>query len=387
MVTTQHVSWRCGFKKIMEKEGSKSMDVSSAEGPNIKQNEVNPLRQTQAKIVRAPRKIIWEFPLMMFTMSIYLGFWAVGRARDLKIASGKDYQPWLWFFTPYIWLAGAVAYGSMFKNLEAMESRKERDQWRKWAGLWFAVFILISLFFNFQERLQISFVFFFVALIIFCGLFTLLHRRFNQWKLQDSRLSFKGKSSGYTWYEWLTLIICVPIFCFTAYTYVWPILKTINVPSYEDQQAIVIDDPGFMFTVHGNKWKQIDSGEADFRMIEPGSDTEVFVYNYIHDQTIDDITQSRFEIVNISYSETKCSETKQFDNDGRGVRSIMSCTGSDYVSGYYMKLTSIVSEIDGKLMEFVGITLNATKAHANRANEKIYDMANSFRVNQGADSE
>ena len=329
-------------------------------------------------VVRAPRKMFWELALMVFTLSFYLPFWAVGRARDIKSATGNSYRPWLWFFAPWFWIPGVIAYNSMFKELQIIEAKQQRDKWAFWAGPWFLVFMLSSIFFNIQNRVQVPFLTYLLTLLVFCLLFGLLHRRFNQWKIQDSRLTFKGKRSGYTWYEWCVLAFAVPFFLFIVYEYVWKTIRTFNVPKYNDQQEVVVEKLGFSFVVHGDQWRPVDSKEADFEMIGPGDDSTAYVYNYANDQTVDEITALRFEIVEESYENLKCSETKRFEKGRKGVRSMMSCSGRFW--GSDIRLTSLVSELDGTLIEFVGITTNSSRSFTKEISKQINAMAESFHI-------
>lgn len=360
----------------MEKINQSDTDVTQIE--ELQPNESNYIAksQDQQRVVRAPRKMIWELALMVFTLSLYLPFWAVGRARDIKSATGNNYKPWLWFFTPLFWIAGAFAFNSLFKELHALEAKAQRDKWAFWSTPWFVAFVLLSIFFNFQTKIQVPILLYIVSLIAFCLLFALLHRRFNQWKIQDAGLIFKGKAKGYTWYEWLMLVVGVPILLLVIYEYSWKAIRTFNVPSYSNQQEVLVKNLEFGFTVHGDQWTTVEPDEADFEMIGPGDEASIFVYSYVDDQSIDDITALRFEIVEDSYDNVKCVETKKFERGRQGVRSMMSCRGRYW--GNSLKLTSVVSELDGALIEFVGLTSNTSKAFTKKISKQIHSMAESF---------
>lgn len=336
-------------------------------------------------LVSAPRKTIWVFFLMVFTFSLYIPFWAVGRARDIKVASGKSYTPWLWFFTPLFWIAGVIAFGQMFKDLQVMESPEQRKKWDLWAVPWFIAFVLLSLFFNFQGQLKTPFFYEFIALIPFCALFAVLHHRFNRWKTSDKRLKFKGKVIGYVWYEWIIMVILVPLYLFTFYLYAWPTLKTMHIASYKGGQSIADDSLGFSFIVHGGSWKKVKSDEADFRMIGPGDITSIFVYKYGGAQTIDDVSAVRFSAFNDAYQDLKCTEAKSFEDGRRGIRSSMFCSARDWAE--YAELASVVAQMDGKLIEFVGITSNTNQSYSAELGKKIQAMANSFKIQQVSDDE
>jgi hypothetical protein len=353
--------------------GRSEMDGVEAEGVLTGDSQDDKQRQ-----VRAPRKAIWELIIMVITLGFYLPFWAVSRARDMKAATDKSYRPWLWFFTPWFWIAGVIAYSTMFKDLQLMESSQQRDKWKLGAGLWIFAFMLLSLFFNFESKMQVPILAYLATMIAFCLLFALLHRRFNQWKLQDIRLTFKGKTSGYTWYEWLMVTAFLPLFLFLIYQYGWQALRTINEPKYDNQHAVVDQSLGFSFSIEGDGWTKVTPKQANFEMVGPGDDTSVFIYGYADDQSIDDITASRYEIVEDAYEKPKCSETKSFERGREGVRSMMSCKATFW--GNDVILTSVVSEIDDTLIEFVGVASGTSPSFTKKVAAQITAMAKSFHI-------
>lgn len=343
------------------------------------------LDQDSQIVVRAPRKVVWEIILMVSTLSLYLPFWAVSRARDIKSATGKNYTPWLWFFTPLFWIAGVIAYQSMFKELQALEAKEQRDSWKFWTIPWFFTFIVLSIIINLQEKIYIPLAAFFLVLIAFCLLFAALHRRFNQWKNNDARLTFKGKRVAYTWYEWLVLVFSVPLSMYFFYVVGEKFLVTFNLPKYENQQEVVVQDVGFHFTIQGDKWIKVKPVDAAFKMIGPGDDTAVFVHSYDNGLSINDQASLRFSILEETYKDIKCTETQSFENGRSGVKSIMKCSATYW--GDDVGLTSVISSLDGSLLEFVGVTTNTNSLLNEKISRQIYVMAESFHLIVGQENE
>lgn len=336
------------------------------------------------KTVRAPRKLIWEFPLMFFTLIFYLPFWAVGRARDIKSATGNSYKPWLWFFTPLFWVPGVIAYNSMFKELELLQ-REQNKKSKALPCIWLIFFVLISILFYLERIIIVPIGLDLLLLVLLNLLFGVLHWRFNQWKLKDSRLAFKGKRSGYAWYEWLVLVCVTPFYFFLVYEYGWKVLKTVHLPKYENKQEVVFEKLNARFTVHGDSWKKVDPEDADFKMIGPGDDNAVFVYHYGVSQSVDDTTAGRFDIVTELYDDVTCSEKKTFEHGQLGTRSVMLCSANDW--GSDIKLTSVVSQIDSRVIEFVGITMDTQNSLAEELSRQVESMAESFHLLKEVDDE
>lgn len=369
----------------MEKINYSEVNITQGETNLLGGTNNEKINEEQEIIVRAPRKIIWELVLMVFTFSFYIPFWAVSRARDMKSATSNNYTPWLWFFTPLLWVPGVIAYKSMFKDLQNIEGKEQRNSWEIWGKFWFFAFILLSLFFNtvdaFQTRLSLQI----LGIVFFCVLFSTLHRRFNQWKANDERLTFKGKRVGYTWYEWLVLAFSVPCFLFIVYGFVWKDLMNFNLPKYENLQEVVVENSGFHFTVHGDNWKKIEPDDAVFAMVGSGDETSVFVYRYDNGLSINDQASLRFSILEETYKDIKCTETQSFENGRSGVKSIMKCSATYW--GDDVGLTSVVSSLDGSLLEFVGVTTSTNSLLNEKISRQIYVMAESFHLIVGQENE
>jgi hypothetical protein len=120
-------------------------------------------------------------------------------------------------------------------------------------------------------------------------------------------------------------------------------------------------------------------------MVGPGDDTSVFIYGYADDQSVDDITASRYEIIEDAYEKLKCSETKSFERGREGVRSMMSCKARFW--GNDVILTSVVSEIDDTLIEFVGVASGTSPSFTKKVAAQITVMAKSFHILTGSGDE
>ena len=335
------------------------------------------------KSVSSPRKSWMEFLLFFATFSLYSSVWSVLRAKDLKNANTGEFKPWLWLFAPLIWIAGMIAYRKVFDSIEQVESDSVAQKWKIWGSVWILVFVAVSLTFGLDRVMAVPMWVQILLILVNCCLFTLLHRRFNQWKLHATDLEFTGHSNRYTWYEWLLLIIGIPFVLMATYYGFKPVLYGLSSDRFMDRYLHKNSDLGYAFTIHGEDWFQVANGtvtessdESLFEMIGPGDDTYVVIYEY-QNLSFDSAISSRFDLVQETYISPECTERQMFTKNKVGRHSLIRCLDSDW-SGEY-SISSAFIEIDGRVFELVGEAYSTNKKAHKKVTSEIVEMARSFQ--------
>ncbi len=335
------------------------------------------------KNVSSPRKSWMEFLLFFATFSLYSSIWSVLRAKDLKNAKAGEFKPWLWFFAPLVWIAGMFAYRELFNSVEQVESDSVTQKWKIWGSVWIFIFVAVSLIFGLDRVTTIPMWVQILLVLVNCCLFTLLHRRFNQWKLHATDLEFTGRSNRYTWYEWLLLIIGIPFVLMVTYYGFKPVLHGLSSDRFVDQHVYRNADMGYEFIVHGKGWFEVASGtltessdESLFEMIGPGDDTYVIIYEY-QNLSFDGAISSRFDLVQETYISPECTERQMFTKNKVGRHSLIECLDSDW-SGEH-SISSAFIEVDDRVFEFVGEAYSTNKKVHRKVTSEIVEMARSFQ--------
>ncbi|WP_353410524.1 hypothetical protein [Arenicella sp. 4NH20-0111] len=350
--------------------------------PSQKLEQQSPEIAQKIIYVRAPRRSWREFLLFLTTFSLYSMAWTFGRARDIRNATGNNFTPWLWVFAPLFGIFGAIAYQKLFDNLAKVEDEENTKRWKSKNALWLLFFVVLSIALGLDNVITIPFWVIFILLFALAFLFSTLHRRFNQWKLSDSSLSFYGKENGYAWYEWLVLLCTAPLFLFIIFEYLILPLRFINTPNYNHGQTVTNDAREFSLTIEGEGWYKVPSGTLNnettkLEMYGPVDDSFIVIYAYDKDHSISSVTGSRYDELLNSYGNANCKERQVFTKNTKGVHSLMECYGRDW-TGYYTIISAVVQQ-DSKIFELVGKITRKNKTKEDPVVDQIHSMASSFQ--------
>ena len=332
--------------------------------------------------VRSPRPTWQEAILFFATFGFYTCFWMIGRVRDVKSAARTEqYEPWLWFFVPLIGLIQIIAMPKLLSDLTKLEQDHTSKWWKRLGWLWIAAFFFTTLMSNLMDSvLAFKAWLFLLVWLIVTALMSLLHARFNRWKLNADGLSFHSKPSGYRWPEWLGLSIGAPIsLAFIYFTVIEPAFIE-QVDPVADGQVISDEKNGYSLTLHGEGWHQVkigsySDGTALLELEGPLYDNYFLVYDWGVSENLNSATKYRIKQNQDRGSSIKCREERFLSRNQASVVSVTHCEG--VTMGDPISIFSTFVETDERMLELYGF-VSDTRIPYRKVMANMRDTAQQF---------
>jgi|GEM_PF-1483685 len=332
-------------------------------------------------IVRAPRSPWWEFFLHFATFGFYTNFWLVVRVKEIKRLSGHPLKPWLWLFVPSLVFVQPFAFPKLDKILCKIEGNADIRYPDNRFNLWLAAVFLVSAFFWLSTEYATPNWLSLVALIFWSGLFGLFSQRLNTIKQQLNHVEFKGKSSGYAFWEWVIVILLTPItFGALIYASISPFMLN-EISSLPDQTAYVDPNNHFQLTVHGDGWREVEvgslsDGTAELELAGSVEDAFFLVFKTSPPITLNDIVDSRIAFIQTQYPDIKCHEERSLVQGQLAVMIHVMCEGQYMRDPVLQTITAF--EKGNDTYELFG-TLSTPKLTYSALSAEFKQMAKEFQ--------
>lgn len=331
--------------------------------------------------MKAPRAWWWDFILHASTFGLYTMFWLVGRLREVRRLGQHEVKPWLWFFVPLFLIAQLIALPRLTRYLRELEQANRVPAWGASRYVWITGVILVSAFFNVQERIATPLWTFVFAMLVWGALFTILEARFNTLKRNLDNPPVGDAGRGYKWWEWL---IAVPMVCVTFIALPYLSLGALGVYDIDELAGgeVYIDAEGrFQFPVPTEGWVRVSPGtfaqdEALLEVRGPAEDIWAIVYHY-EGMSLEELAHNRRQTLYGSLRRAGCEEFRQFSGDSLNVSTQITCTGMD-LNTPSMWTTGIVESEHGVYELIVHMTTPA--ATYQRRKPELLRMTEEFEV-------
>ena len=344
--------------------------------------ETSSKQQTTDSItLRAPRSVWWEFFLHFITFGVYTNFWLVARVKEIKQLSGQPLKPWLWIVVPNLVFLQPFAFPKLNKILRQVESEAGIRYPDSHSNLWLVAVFIVSAFFWFTAKYATPAWGTLVALIVWSGLFSVFHQRFNILKQRLDHVSFKGKSSGYAVWEWLILILYTPIIAFMLlYSSIFPF--TLNeIKALPDQFTYTAPHDGYQLTVHGDGWREVEvgsfsDGSAEFELAGNTDNAFFLVFNNSTPVTVNEVIDARVAAITLEYPGIECQEKRSLAKEKLIVIAHVTCEGEYILDPVLQTIT--VFKNGNEVYELLG-TLIAPELSFPKLSSEFQQMAKEFK--------
>ncbi|MFL0796755.1 MAG: hypothetical protein K6L73_04625 [Cellvibrionaceae bacterium] len=286
--------------------------------------------------VYAPRHPAFVFLLTYLTFSVASWFWLVARVREIKQITQKDFTPWLWFFVFLGPIFQLFALPKLFNTIKEIDSRQENPEFKA-APVLLVLFPLLSLFFNIVEKIEISFIYYFLALCIWSILVAILQQRFNliSNNLPDGSPAYKKKKIkyGFRFWEWPLLIIGTVLHAVIIYETVRVDELQSNNPVLESSKLTAEGHP-FELPIIQKGWSKIPIGSAsdgssELELQGPLSDMNIVIFHHGIDETVSSISNWREDELLKRKPSHKCKQERVFENGTTNITSVIECFGKN----------------------------------------------------------
>lgn len=282
--------------------------------------------------IRTPRSPWWEFFLHFSTFGIYTSFWLVARMREIKQLSNKPLKPWLWIFVPNVAIFQPFALPTLNNILIEIEKDHNitypRYYFRLWATSVFALTVCLWSNSNYALPSWVTL----VGLLLWSGIFCIFTLRINSIKNNLVNVNFKGKASGYAFWEWLLVIPLFPI--------ALSILLYISIVPYMVEEISLIPNqtiyskPGekYQLTIHGDGWRNVrigsfSDGSAESEFAGAVDDSYFIVFKFNNTNTLNDVIDSRIDHIQTTFSGSQCREERSLAQSQLSVIAYVICEG------------------------------------------------------------
>lgn len=335
--------------------------------------------------IRAIRSPWWEFFLHFSTFGIYTCFWMVARIKEMKLLSRHPFKPWLWLFVPNFILVQLFACPTLNKHLKELENKLDINYSVATFRLWAVSLISVTTLFWVSSKFALPGWVDFLALIIWSGLFCMLSKRFNAIKHKCAskydNIQFKGKSSGYSWKEWLVIIPMFPIvLCLAIYSSVSPYLIQ-EIKPLTDNSIFASTENHFQLPIHGSGWRQVEigsfsDGEAKLELAGEIEGSYFIVFKYTNQDTLNNKVRERIQIVQEDEPGMQCREERRLAPTEMSVITYVTCEGKSL--GDPLLYTMTIFEHGDDLYELIG-HLTAPKYSYRERADNFKKMAKEFK--------
>ncbi|WP_434361021.1 hypothetical protein NF212_21705 [Parasalinivibrio latis] len=303
---------------------------------------------------RAPRSGWWEFFLHFGTFGIYTACFFVGRIREIKRISSLEFRPGLWFLVPFVLIAQPFAFGKLGRALNDLEEKSGLQSKKSHYALYCVGYFLISIYFLINDKLPLWL--FSVSLFVAPLCITLVFNRVNNLKRARSDLVFFGKSSGYKFYEWVIVVVTVPVMFALSFFALYESFADSAGNRIEARSIYRSDDSDIKLEFYGEGWVQVNTDENSDKPLvaefsPPVIGGYVMLYRYAPDLTLQELVDGRKELLYEASENFHCQETRKLKPTSVKVRVEITCRGNFLLDQEFAQ--SVFIEEEDYIYEFV----------------------------------
>ncbi|MES2675844.1 MAG: hypothetical protein V4660_16510 [Pseudomonadota bacterium] len=345
--------------------------IGSVSEPSVDTGEI---------VLAAPRPWWIEFLLHFSTFGAYTSIWLFLRTREFKAIFNAPLKPWLWLFVPVMAIAEIIALPKFTKHVNALEERANLKPWNAWYGTWYLLVILLTIAFNVSDKYEFPGYFLLFGLLLWAGLFSVLHDRMNKAKAQLKEYTYTSKKYYLSIIERVILLLLFPITLYFSLTLaIKPLFeKTINVLA---TNSVYIDKKNnFELPINDKGWKTVamgthSDGSAIVEFQGPLDDMYFVVFHHGHDETLNSVSYSRINSAVEENKDAKCIHTRTLSKDQKSVVAKASCKWRVLNNPVLMTVTVI--ETPTGIIELNGHMSSVSASYA-KHEQKMLTMAAGF---------
>ncbi|WP_414827852.1 hypothetical protein [Alteromonas sp. H39] len=283
------------------------------------------MQDADATPVTAPtRHFLLEALLVFATAGLYLGVWFYLAARDFRRIAGQPSTPVLWIFVPFFALLQPFALPRFFNALRDAQKRLDCPRWPAiFDYLWMAAFFGLTVASNLATVVKLDVLtqlgLFFVLVVWFIP----LHVRVNRLRRRVSHKPVMPRSAGYNVPEWIAVLLFTPVLVTVFTLLLHEEIKLAMTEEYAPHTSVKKDGLPFYLPLSQTGWKKVDTGTVTdgtsaFELVGPLSDMWYAVFIYNDEESMQNLSNNRYDGFVSSLSSPECDFTRTFiDNTTR----------------------------------------------------------------------
>ncbi|MCG7497824.1 hypothetical protein MHO82_13215 [Vibrio sp. Of7-15] len=315
-------------------------------------NDTAPNKPSNSMTIRAPRSPWWEFFLHFSTFGVYTCFWLVARVKEVKQLSNQPLKPWLWFFVPNFIFIQPFALHKLKGILLQIEKEHNIHYPENYSTLWMLAVTILSASFWVHTNYDLPSWLTLVGWVVWSALFCVLGQRLNGIKKKLTNVDFKGKPSGYAFWEWLIVIPFFPIvLCSLLYISIAPYTVE-EISSLPDQTVYTDPDNQFQLTIHGEGWREVEigtfsDGSAELELAGTGQESSFIVFKTDNQTTLNGVIKYRLNEIQAEWPNSQCREERNLIESKLNVIAYVICEEKD-THDYYLNTVTVFENGDDR---------------------------------------
>lgn len=356
-------------------------DTGAVEISYSPSSETTQKDSTPQIILRSPRSPWWEFFLHFSTFGFYTNFWLYTRVKEIQKITNQPFTPWLWFFVPSLVIAQPFAFSKLNKILQQIEKENSLNYPANKYRLWVTSVIILSAISWASTKYAMPAWMTLLTLLLWSGTFCFFSSRLNTIKQALTDIEFKGKPSGYAFWEWFIVIPLFPLMLAgLLYLSVSPYMLD-EISPLADKSIYTAPDNQFQLTIHGDGWREVEigsfsDGSAELEFAGSTEGSYFLVFKVSKPTTLNEMIQNRMDYFQTETPNSQCREERSLLPSSLNVISHVVCEGGTRRNRQLY--TTTVFEKDNELYELCG-NLNAPRLSYPALSAEFKQMAKEFR--------
>lgn len=344
-------------------------------------NSTAPNKPSNSKTIRAPRSPWWEFFLHFSTFGIYTCFWLVARVKEVKQLSNQPLKPWLWFFVPNFIFIQPFALHKLKEIILQIEKDNNIHYPENCSTLWMLSVTVLSASFWVYANYDLPSWLTLFGWVLWSSLFCILSQRLNGIKKKLANVDFKGKSSGYAFWEWLIVIPFFPLaLALLLFISISPYMAE-EISSFPDQTVYTDPNNQFQLTVHGEGWYEVETGSfsdgsSEFELAGAVDGSSFVVFKAGSRMTLNGVVDHRINYIKTEWPDSQCREERTLIQSKLSVIAYIICEGKNTYGPHLNTVT--VFENGDDLYELFG-SLNTRKQSYPASATEFKQIAKEFQ--------
>lgn len=333
--------------------------------------------------VRAPRNLIIEFLLHVFTFGIYTSYWLFRRTQEFNRIHGETYTPWLWIFVPLVAIVQIFALPKLVSSINKLEIQSGLPVWNAWGGTWYIFLLGESIGFAISNKYEFPSYVYIIMFVIWGLLFVTLQHRIDSALRKITEYRQVKQKYIFDMPEFVILIIMFPI---AVFGYIGIISKISFANAIREFQSNTVhrdQSLGFAIPIFGKDWKQVEIGSRSdgttvFEMEGATESMYFVVFANSNEHTFNSVVYSRLGSM-YEKNEKNCSQVRVLNKNNSRVIAKLVCE-SRLGNDFSIVVSTISETKDGRTLELYGefvSPINSYNMHAGNF-KKIADGFNSL---------
>lgn len=364
------------------------MNPSPPETDSTLGNSQEPSEQKEATEENVPVRLVesrhWlvEGALIFSTFGIYSAFWMPFRVAELRKLSNTQFQPWLWIFVPFIFLAQLIALPKFTTEVHKLEGLHGRPVRTAASNAWVILIAVSTFYFNLSNRFEVLFIYDIAALALFSLLVALFDRRFTLLKEAIPNAHLTKRNIYFHLFDGLIIALFLPLVIWVTYDYTYKEFFLKPLATLDRNEQFIPENNGYTLTSTRDGWVEVEvgtfsDGSAEYEFKGPLADMHFMIFHYEKDYTLDDATYWRVGTMQDELIVEDCEQNRYFEGPKSSVVAFAYCEGlSGAMSG--ILVIKVIQTTNG-IFEIYGYFSSVKQTYKDEKKDFI-EMAKSFQV-------